>query len=145
MVFLSNKTWKKLLTFVRHVFNLSNQVFNIQFLKTFKNLSKFLFILLQTNCFLSNRFPCFWTFREKLLKLLPFFSLDYSSKKCLTLAFFKKKLYKKWARYVLDMRSTWAMKLELSASIAPQSFRNEKFANAAINGHVLHLPAYVLI
>ena len=37
-----------LLTFVRHVFNLSNQVFNIQLLKTFKNLSKFLFILLQS-------------------------------------------------------------------------------------------------
>ena len=48
LVFLSNKTWEILLTFVRHVFNLSNQVFNIQFLKTFKNLSKFLFILLQS-------------------------------------------------------------------------------------------------
>ena len=48
MVFLTNKDWKVLITFVRHVFNLSNQVFNIQLLKTFKNLSKFLFILLQS-------------------------------------------------------------------------------------------------
>ena len=47
-MFLTNKDWKVLITFVRHVFNLSNQVFNIQLLKTFKNLSKFLFILLQS-------------------------------------------------------------------------------------------------